>query len=133
MKKLSNSLRAVAGRMKESYSNELINFLESESKIDASGHNTYKGFRGSREEPPEPAEVEVTDASISEFPTLDVDWAEELPRHFKMSVSGQVTDEYENEYDIVCHFEITVKNKKLLPNGEVEIDFEEKFKGWDYE
>lgn len=132
LKKVSTDLLSVAGRLKESYMNDFIKDLAGESKVEASCRNTYKGFRGSQEEPPESPEIEVTEASIVEFPTLDVDAAEELPRHFKMSIPTQVTDEYDNEYDIICHFEITVKNKNLLPNGEVEIDFNEKLKDWDY-
>lgn len=132
IKKISTDLRTVADRLVTSSVAELIKDIASESKVEAHCENTYKGWGGTREDPPESPEIEVTEAYIVEFPELSVEAAEDLPRQFKISIPAQVTDEYDNHYEIICHFDVHVKNKHLLPNGDVEIEFTEKLKDWKY-
>lgn len=133
-KKIANDLLEISKMMK-SASNpaSVIRKIEKELTAEMEAHVVSKSHPGSYYHPPEPGEIEVTHAYIEGFPELSVEDAEILPNRFECTVSEVFRDEeMGEEAEVSLYFQVTITSKKLLKDGKVEIEFDDKFTGWDY-
>jgi len=105
--------------------------LEKQMKVeDCDVHLLHRSLPGSREFPPEGAEVDVKHATLA-IPALSVEDAEKLPTDFIVQKSYTYDDDSE-VVDLVLTFHVHVTSKKPMPNGKVDIEYTDTLKDWDY-
>jgi hypothetical protein len=136
--KLASDLREISKKIMEKIAmspSQIIRKIEKE--IDAEIEEAYvkeRSLPGSYHYPPEAGEIEITHAYIEKIPELSIEEAEMLPNRFECAVSERFRDEDLNEEaDVKLYFDITVHSKNIKPNGKVEIEFSDRFTGWDYD
>lgn len=133
--KISRELKELSKKIQKVAMNPAQLIRKIEKDIEATLDDAYvtqRSLPGSYHYPPEPGEIEVRNAYIEKFPELSIDEAEHLPNRFECTVSETFRED-EEEADVRLYFEVSVTSKNIKPNGKVEIEFTDRFVGWDYD
>lgn len=135
--KVANELREIASSISKIALSPSQIIRKIEKEVEATLDEAYvteRSHPGSYHYPPEAGEIEVKNAYIESFPQLTIEEAELLPNKFECAVVETFRDEELNEEaDVRLFFEVTIESKNIQPNGKVEIEFKDRFIGWEYD
>lgn len=134
--KISEELRGLSQKMTKIAMSPSQVIRKVEKLMEATLEDAYvteKSHPGSYHYPPESGEIEVKHAYIEKFPELSIEEAELLPNRFECAVAETFRDdELNEEAGVLLYFDVTIESKNILPNGKVEVEWSDRFTGWDY-